>query len=68
MNALELKREEFNLFEDFVYRESGIRFNVINEIILKSHIFSSMKEKGIEEVYDYYKLVYSNKDCLEEFL
>ena len=68
MNALELKREEFNLFEDFVYRESGIRFNVINEIILKSHIFSSMKEKGIEEVYDYYKLVSSNKDCLEEFL
>ena len=68
MNALELKREEFNLFEDFVYRESGILFNVINEIILKSHIFSSMKEKGIEEVYDYYKLVSSNKDCLEEFL
>ena len=26
------------------------------------------KEKGIEEVYDYYKLVSSNKDCLEEFL
>ena len=68
MNALELDREEFNLFEDFIYRESGIRFNVINEVVLKSHIFSSMKEKGIDGVYDYYKLVSSNKDCMEEFL
>ena len=67
MKTLELNREEFNLFEDFVYKESGIRFNVVNEVVLKSHIFSSMKEKGIDEVYDYYKLVSSDKDCLEEF-
>lgn len=68
MNALKLNREEFNLFEDFVYKESGIRFNLINEIILQSNIFSSMKEKGIDEVYDYYKLVSSDKECCEEFL
>lgn len=68
MNGLKLNREEFDLFEDFVYKESGIRFNIINEVILESHIFSSMKEKGIDEVYDYYKLVSSDKDCFEEFL
>lgn len=68
MNALKLNREEFDLFEDFIYKESGIRFNLVNEIVLQSHIFSSMKEKEIDEVYDYYKLVSSNKDCLKEFL
>ena len=67
MNALKLNREEFDLFEEFIYRESGIRFNLVNECVLQSHIFSSMKEKGIDEVYDYYKLVSSDKDCLEEF-
>lgn len=67
MNALKLNREEFDLFEEFIYRESGIRFNLVNECILQSHIFSLMKEKGIKEVYDYYKLVSSNKNCLEEF-
>ena len=68
MNALKLNREEFNLFEDFIHKESGIRFNLVNEVVLQSHIFSSMKEKGINEVYDYYKLVSSDKNCLEEFL
>ena len=68
MNALELNREEFDLFEEFIYRESGIRFNLVNECVLQSHIFSSMKEKGIKEVYDYYKLISSDKECLEEFL
>ncbi|TKZ35045.1 CheR family methyltransferase [Brachyspira catarrhinii] len=67
MNALKLNREEFDLFEEFIYRESGIRFNLVNECVLQSHIFSSMKEKGIDEVYDYYKLVSSDKDCFEEF-
>lgn len=68
MNALELNREEFDLFEEFIYRESGIRFNLVNECVLQSHVFSSMKEKGIKEVYDYYKLISSDKECLKEFL
>ena len=64
MNELKLTERQFDLFKDFVYRESGICFNVINKVILESRIASSMKEKNIEQVEDYYKLVSSDKEEL----
>ena len=68
MNEIKLTEQQFNLFKDFVYRESGICFNVINKIILESRIASSMKEKNLEVVEDYYKLVSSDKEELKKFL
>ncbi|MEI0494058.1 protein-glutamate O-methyltransferase CheR [Brachyspira intermedia] len=68
MNEIKLTEQQFNLFKDFVYRESGICFNVINKIILESRIASSMKERNLEVVEDYYKLVSSDKEELKKFL
>ena len=68
MNELKLTDQQFELFRDFVYRESGICFNIINKIILESRIASLMKEKHLEKVEDYYRLVSSNKDELKSFL
>ena len=67
MNELKLTDKQFDLFKDFVYRESGICFNVINKIILESRIASSMKEKNLEVVEDYYKLVSSDREELKKF-
>lgn len=68
MNDIKLTEQQFNLFKDFVYRESGICFNVINKIILESRIASSMKERNLDKVEDYYKLVSTNKEELKTFL
>lgn len=68
MNDIKLTEKQFDLFRDFVYKESGISFNVINKIILESRIVSSMKEKNLYEAEDYYKLVSSDKEELKKFL
>lgn len=68
MDELKLTDRQFDLFRNFIYRESGICFNVINKIILESRISSCMREKCINEVEDYYKLVSSDKEELKKFL
>ncbi|WP_295161889.1 protein-glutamate O-methyltransferase CheR [uncultured Brachyspira sp.] len=68
MNELRLTEKQFDLFKNFVYKESGICFNVINKIILESRIASAMKEKKLDNVEDYYRIVSSDREELNKFL
>lgn len=68
MNELKLTEKQFDLFKDFVYKESSISFNVINKVILESRIASAMKEKNIDKAEDYYRIISSDKEELKKFL
>lgn len=68
MDSFNLTEYYFELFQNLVYSESGIRFSLINEVILKTRIISSMKSRNIENVGEYYKLLTSNKKELLIFL
>ncbi|MBW5396517.1 protein-glutamate O-methyltransferase CheR [Brachyspira pilosicoli] len=63
-----LTEEYLELFKEFIYNKSGIRFNLINQVILESRIESSMKERNIFNVGDYFHLVSTDKQELKLFL
>ena len=68
MNNISITEEYLELFKEFIYNKSGIRFNLINQVILESRIQSSMKERNILNVEDYYKLISADKQELKLFL
>lgn len=63
-----LTEEYLELFKEFIYNKSGIRFNLINQVILESRIESSMKERNIFNVGDYFHLISTDKQELKLFL
>ncbi|MEI0530513.1 protein-glutamate O-methyltransferase CheR [Brachyspira pilosicoli] len=68
MNSSSLNEEYLELFKEFIYNKSGIRFNLINQVILESRIQSSMKERNILNVGDYFHLISNDKNELKLFL
>lgn len=67
MSDFILTDEEFILFKDLVYKESGICFNLINKVVLESRIKSSMEEYNLSKTRDFYELL-SNSNELKDFL
>ncbi|WP_157152101.1 protein-glutamate O-methyltransferase CheR [Brachyspira sp. SAP_772] len=68
MSSNSLNEEYLELFKEFIYNKSGIRFNLINQVILESRIQSSMKERNIFNVGDYFRLISTDKQELKLFL
>ena len=68
MNNISVTEEYLELFKEFIYNKSGIRFNLINQVILESRIQSSMKERNILNVGDYFHLISTDKQELKLFL
>ena len=68
MSNNSLSEEYLELFKEFIYNKSGIRFNLINQVILESRIQSSMKERNILNVGDYFHLISTDKQELKLFL
>ena len=68
MSNNSLTEEYLELFKEFIYNKSGIRFNLINQVILESRIQSSMKERNIFNVGDYFHLISTNRQELKLFL
>ena len=68
MSNNSLSEEYLYLFKEFIYNKSGIRFNLINRVILESRIESSMKERNIFDVGAYFHLISTNRQELKLFL
>lgn len=68
MGEFNLKEEEFLIFKDLVYKESGICFNNVNKMVLESRIESAMKVKSLKNIIDFYNILLSNKEELNSFL
>ena len=68
MNNISITEEYLELFKEFIYNKSGIHFNLINQVILESRIESSMKERNIFNVGDYFHLISTDKQELKLFL
>jgi len=59
---------EFDMFRKVIYAESGITFSDTNRSILDSRLKDRLREKKMDLVQDYYKLVTSDKDEMKLFL
>ena len=59
---------EFEEFRKLIYKESGITFSSTNRSVLESRIRDSLRHKHLASVGEYYNLVSSSKDELNEML
>ena len=63
-----LSDEEFNLFRNVIYAESGITFSSTNRSILDSRLKERVREKGLNSVQEYYRLITSNREEMKSLL
>lgn len=63
-----LTDNDFHLFKDKIYQESGIHFSDINRPILESRIKERLKLKKMESPQDYFNIIIANKDELDYLL
>ncbi len=63
-----LTDREFEEFRELIYKESGITFSDTNRPVLESRIRDALRHKGLNSVDEYYKLVSSDKNELNEML
>ncbi len=66
--SFSLTDEEFNLFRDKIYEESGIHFSVINRPILESRIKGRLKLKEIDSPTDYFRVIQTEQSELNFLL
>ncbi len=59
---------EFDMFRKVIYDESGITFSATNRSILDSRLKEKLREKRLESVEEYYRLVTSNKEEMKIML
>ena len=59
---------EFEEFRKLIYKESGITFSETNRPVLESRIRDALRHKHLNSVDEYYKLVSSDKNELNEML
>jgi len=53
---------EFDKFRKLIYDESGITFSATNRSILDSRLKEKLREKQLDSIEEYYRLVMSNKE------
>lgn len=63
-----LSDSEFDMFRKVIYAESGITFSDTNRAILDSRLKERLRDKQLDSVQDYYRLVTSNKEEMKLFL
>ena len=63
-----LNDAEFEKFRKVIYDESGIAFTTTNRSILDSRIKEILRQKKIDSVEDYYKLVMRDKEEMKAML
>ena len=57
-----LNNIQFEKFRKIIYDESGITFSATNRSILDSRLKERLREKKLDDVDDYYKLITSNRE------
>ncbi len=63
-----LSDSEFDMFRKVIYAESGITFSDTNRSILDSRLKERLREKQLDSVQDYYRVVTTNKEEMKLFL
>ena len=63
-----LSDAQFDQFRKLIYDESGITFSDTNRSILDSRIKEQLREKHLEDVSQYYKIITSDKEEFKIFL
>ncbi len=64
----QLTDADFDLFSKLIYKESGITFSDVNRTILDGRLRTCLKEKNLETLQDYYKLVTTNAEEMKHML
>lgn len=59
---------DFDLFRKVIYDESGITFSDTNRSILDSRLKDRLREKKLDSVQDYYKMIMSDKEEMKVLL
>lgn len=59
---------EFDMFRKVIYDESGITFSATNRSILDSRLKEKLREKQLDSVEEYYRLIMSNKEEMKIML
>ncbi len=59
---------EFDTFRKVIYDESGITFSATNRSILDSRLKEKLREKHLDSVEEYYRLIKSNKEEMKLML
>ena len=59
---------EFDMFRKVIYDESGITFSATNRSILDSRLKEKLREKQLDSIEEYYRLVMSNKEEMKIML
>lgn len=63
-----LTNAEFDQFRKVIYDESGITFSSTNRSILDSRLKERLREKKLESLQDYYRLILSDKEEMRTML
>lgn len=63
-----LTDSEFDMFRKVIYDESGITFSATNRSILDSRLKEKLREKQLDSVEEYYRLIMSNKEEMKTML
>lgn len=63
-----LNDEQFDKFRKVIYDESGITFSATNRSILDSRLKERLREKQLQSIDDYYKLVMSDQGEMKTML
>ncbi|MDE5581031.1 MAG: protein-glutamate O-methyltransferase CheR [Treponemataceae bacterium] len=63
-----LTNEQFDKFRKTIYDESGITFSATNRSILDSRLKERLRDKKLDSVDEYYKLVISNREEMKVML
>jgi len=67
-DAVFLKDNEYELYRDLIYAESGITFTTTNRSILESRLKERLREKNITSVTSYFDTIKVDKEELKGFL
>lgn len=67
MNEL-LSNADFDLFRKVIYEESGITFSETNRSILDSRLRERLRDKKMDTLQDYYKLIISDQEEMKVLL
>ena len=59
---------EFDMFRKVIYDESGITFSATNRSILDSRLKEKLREKQLDSIEEYYRLIMSNKEEMKIML
>ena len=59
---------DFDLFRKVIYNESGITFSDTNRSILDSRLKERLRDKKLENLQDYYKLIMADKEEMKVLL